>query len=180
MSGIKYNLVQRENAPDELQPGVNRYVEHPNGQVDHYIGTADGTPILISSSQDFQLLADILLRVTDPGGEMYVPGTMETGDPSGTGAESIKVVMSGMDRVPDRVQVVHQGKTRDTGSNYDDGSLQVGDQQQNDRVISRHAIGDDAEGQVDIHAAQVAKDGSRDELSSYVAKFELFVYGLFY
>ena len=180
MSGIKYNLVARAEAPDELEPGVSRYVKHPNGQVDHYVGTEDGTPILISSSQDFQLLADILLKVTDPGQKMYVPGTMETGDPSGTGAESIKVVMSGMDRVPDSVQVVHQGRTRSTGGNYDDGSLQVGDQEQNDRVISRHAIGDDATGQVDIHAAQVSKDGTRDPISSYNAKFELFVYGLFH
>jgi hypothetical protein len=48
MSGLAYDLVPQGDAPDELQAGVSRYVERPDGEIDHYIGNENGRPVLVS------------------------------------------------------------------------------------------------------------------------------------
>jgi hypothetical protein len=59
MSGIAYELVPEANAPDELQPGVSRYVEQPDGTILQYIGDEDGNPVLVSGRSQVLFAADL-------------------------------------------------------------------------------------------------------------------------
>jgi hypothetical protein len=49
MSGIAYELVPEAEAPDELQPGVSRYVKR-DGRIEHYIGDENGNPVPVGRS----------------------------------------------------------------------------------------------------------------------------------
>jgi hypothetical protein len=62
MSGIAYELVPEAEAPDELQPGVTRYVEQPDGGVEEYIGDEDGNPVLVSGRSQVLFAADLYIN----------------------------------------------------------------------------------------------------------------------
>jgi hypothetical protein len=59
MSGIAYELVPEAEAPDDLQPGVTRYIEQPDGGVEEYIGDEDGNPVLVSGRSQVLFAADL-------------------------------------------------------------------------------------------------------------------------
>ena len=62
MSGIAYELMPEADAPDELQPGVTRYVEQPDGGVEQYIGDEDGNPVLVGGRSQILFAADLKIE----------------------------------------------------------------------------------------------------------------------
>ena len=59
MSGIAYEIVPESEAPDELQPGVSRYVEQADGTILQYIGDEDGIPVLMSGRSQTLFAAEV-------------------------------------------------------------------------------------------------------------------------
>lgn len=59
MPGIKRNVYQEGNEPATLEAGHEYYVSRSNGIVEHYIGDADGNPVLVSGGGQVLYAADM-------------------------------------------------------------------------------------------------------------------------